>query len=71
MSKRVHVEIVYFDDWTRMLVDGEVYHEDHSIPDFVWIQLFGKLAPRVEFHKREATKAEVVDVVGYDPEVGP
>lgn len=27
------------DDWRAVYVDGELWHEGHSVPDWVWVQL--------------------------------
>jgi hypothetical protein len=71
VSARNFVEIVRFDDWVRVLLDGRVFYEGHSMPDHEWIRLFQKLAPRVEFVTRDATRAETIEAVGYDPDEDP
>jgi hypothetical protein len=48
-----------------------VFYEGHSMPDHEWIRLFQKLAPRVEFVTRDATRAETIEAVGYDPDEDP
>jgi hypothetical protein len=35
-------------DWDVLEVDGEVYHEGHSIPDSVWLQLVEMLGAETE-----------------------
>lgn len=30
-------------DWEQLVVDGNVYYEGHSIPNFIWTQLIEDL----------------------------
>lgn len=44
---KVVLELVN-DDWTRLRVDGEVFHEGHSIPDHEYLRLLKQLGCEVE-----------------------
>lgn len=34
-------------DWVEVLLDGEVYHSGHEVPDFIWLELLQKCGATV------------------------
>lgn len=35
-------------EWVVLIVDGTVYDEGHTIPDFTWLKLLSELGCKVE-----------------------
>lgn len=34
-------------DWAVLKVDGKIYYEGHSIPDFIWLKIIHKLGIKI------------------------
>ena len=44
-------------DWVVLKLNGEIYEEGHSIPDFLWLKLFKELGLELTENQEKQPKA--------------
>jgi hypothetical protein len=54
-AAKIDVQSAEDGDWVRVLIDGDVFHEGHSIPDFKWAELLAKVGCEVTETEHKAS----------------
>lgn len=57
------IRVLPNEDWVIVNVNGEQIHAGHEIPDFVWMELLGRLGVKTKLRK---VHAHDLGVCAYD-----